>query len=342
MRDPDAAARLHDGLERGDEPARRAKRADRAPVVLVTDRLTVRDDEDRTVVEARADVLLEPLLGPDALVPEPQQRFLLGRDAGARQRAGESRDFLRQRAEEARVGVGGRRDRVPGLEPFGPFGHPFHRLGDAPAHQEPRDAGQQQHQDAEPHGRALPEAPFAVLDVLRVEHDRYGADRVVVASERNDVNEREPPGDGVHRAHGLVLADGVRHLRGDAPEEWLHLRRRFDEAPELVVDRERPIGSREPLQQAIEAGPSLSYQQGLGRFADRFTDKRAPSLEILDQAGAVFTDLQIREADRDDQRRDPDRPEQPDEKSHRSGKWRATTVPLTVTLLSIVLTHRIS
>src|SRR5436309_15388169 len=57
--DPPAAAGLPDGLERGDEPARRLLLAHDAAVAHVAHRLAGGHDEDRAAAEAHLDELLE-------------------------------------------------------------------------------------------------------------------------------------------------------------------------------------------------------------------------------------------------------------------------------------------
>ena len=103
---------------------------------------------------------------------QPQPRLLGGRQARAGQRAGQAGDLGGQRAEEALVGVGGRRQRLARLELPRPLGDPRHRSGDRPAHDQPGDTGQQEHQHAEADGGAPPQVPLAQLEELGVEQAR--------------------------------------------------------------------------------------------------------------------------------------------------------------------------
>ena len=154
--DPHAAARLHDRAERGHEAARRLLLPHEAAVAHVAHRLAVGHDEDGTAAEAHLDELLETLLRPYALAGQPQPRLLLGGAAGARERPRQARHLGGERAEEALVGVGRRRHRAAGLHLLGPLRNPGDRAGHRPAYERPRDARDEQHQDAHAHRRPPP------------------------------------------------------------------------------------------------------------------------------------------------------------------------------------------
>src|SRR5262249_36267968 len=86
VRDPHAAARLHDRTERGHQTAGRLLLTHDTPVAHVADRLAIRYDEHGTAAEPHLDELLETLLRPHTLAGQAQPRLLLGGVLRARER----------------------------------------------------------------------------------------------------------------------------------------------------------------------------------------------------------------------------------------------------------------
>ena len=329
MGDPHAAARLHDGAERGDEAAGRLLLAHDAAVAHVTHRLAVGDDEHRPAAEAELDELLEAFLGPDALARQPQPRLLLGGAARARQRAREARHLGGERAEQALVRIGRRRHRTARLHLLGPLGDALDRTGDGPTHERPRDAGDEEHEHAHPHGRPTPQIPLAGLEVLGVEQHGRGADGAIVLLHGHHVDPGQPAGHVVKAGDRLVAADRVGDERRQRAEERADVRSRPEHAAESVVDGEATIGGAEAGEHALVAGARPAGHQPLGRLRNGGADEGGAPLECVDLALALLADFEVREAGRDDQRRQPDAAEQAHEEAHApklrtssaSGRW---------------------
>ncbi len=102
LRDPCPAAREHDGLDRGDQPARRHDDLDAAIAEPVHVRFAVRHDEERLIREPVPDADAEPLGGPDRRVRFAQPGLALRRRARGAQVACEMRDLVLQLVEETR------------------------------------------------------------------------------------------------------------------------------------------------------------------------------------------------------------------------------------------------
>ena len=247
MRDPHPGARPHDGLEGGDEAARRVHHDEAAVARLLVDvGLAVGDDDDALPVQVPAQRVLESLRRPEAPLA---LRLALGREP-----LDEVADVPQERSE-----LGARH--LPAHEPA----HLVAPPAPGQARRSQGDDRRRQGQEAEGEPEEGPGRLLAPLDEAQVVHEHHEPEGLPCLSEERDRG-------GVH-----VAAGHREDRRPGRPARVRRLRRGADAGP----DRRAPEGRR------VVGGPRLEAEVGAagGRAEDALVvsqfDEDLPQLRLL-------------------------------------------------------------
>ena len=296
VRDPEAVADPHHGIERGDQPARGDDATDARAVLLVHVRLPVRYEVQFFPAELRAHVVPQAVGRPGGFRTGEQAGSLFGlcpRDSEALRHPARFRDQGNQRRVHLREigGLGG-----PGF-PRAQVPHPFRdlgdRTGDAPAHHDQRDRDDQHEQDQEADEVVPPDLCEPDVDERGVVIERKDTDRLFPRGEGIGVEVGPPVPGADEPASRPSLRKHVDDLGGGSGDLRLEVRGRGQKLATGVVYRnpKESIAVSEPLNEAIQFLRGIRrYQRGDG-FLETFGQDDGPPLQIRRQADPFLPDL---------------------------------------------------
>jgi hypothetical protein len=264
--DPDAPAGAHHRLHGRDEAGGRMLRLDPSVLPDMAQRLAIRHDEERRATEPELDELLQPLFGPQRLAHQSERRLFFRSGPRAVEAFGHHRHLVRHGPEDAWIRDVERRRRRASAKRLGPSGHLGQRLHHGDAHDEQRDAREDNDEDEEAYAVVAPEAPLGFHHRLSVEGHEERSHRPLVAKHRTRVDVDGAATEPLEPSSRLLARESGRHLGKGIGQDGTERGGSGLDGAETVEEGQTLPALAELHEEALEGRAAASGEGRLGGF----------------------------------------------------------------------------